>query len=188
MSKTCKICGKPITGKAKYCSDCRRQKERDYQKKRYATDENYRAKKIKSAKKNQQKKNKLGSLYRYSEHRQSDFKKEHQVVQNMKKKAFNSKANKKASQNSDETYNAEAYQRYNEAISYENQKLDTFKKCPICGGTEFIRKDGNIICTTCGICEEVFCMAVFGFDEFTAKDLEDDFLRTLAKLGDKHDK
>lgn len=186
--KHCKICGKPISGKAKYCADCQRQKERDYQKRRYDSDEEFRSKKIQSAKKRQQKQSKLGSLYKYSEHSQNDFDKEYKVVQSMKKKAFSGKPNSRTSSNTpNENYNVEAYARYNEAIGYENQKLDTFKKCPVCGGTVFERMNGMIVCKTCGICEDIFCMSVFGFDELTAEDLNSDFLRALSKLGDKNE-
>ena len=186
MDKTCKICGKPITGKAKYCSDCQRQKKREYNRSLYNNNDDYRQKKIDAAKKQQKTKNQLGSLGRYSHHRQTDFNKEYQVIQNMKKQSFKGKPNgKNTTQNNGNDYNLEAYRRYNEAVGYENQKLDTFKKCPICGGTVFERMNGMIVCMTCGICEDVFCMTVFGFDEWTAEDFDDEFIRTLRKLGDK---
>ena len=95
MASNCKICGKPITGKAKYCSDCQRQKKREYNKAFYNSNDDYRKKKIDSAKRQQKKQNKLGSLSRYSHHRQKDFDKEYQVVQSMKKKAFKGKLNKR---------------------------------------------------------------------------------------------
>lgn len=184
--KTCKICGQPVAGKAKYCDDCRRAKEREYQRNRYNNDDEYRQRKINSAKRQQQKSSKLGSLHRYSEHSKSDFDKEYQVVQNMKKASFKGKANgKKATRNNGENYNVEAYERYNAAVSYEHQKLDTFKKCPICGGTVFERMNGMIVCMTCGTCEEVFADSVFGFSEWTAEDMKHDFIRALRGLGDK---
>ena len=186
--KKCKICGRPISGKAKYCADCQRQKKREYNKSLYNNNDDYRQKKIDSAKRQQKKKNNLGSLYRYSEHSQKDFKKEHQVVQNMKRKAFSGKPNtKKSTSTNDDNYNVEAYARYNEAIGFENQKLDSMKKCPICGGTDFIRERGMIVCTTCGLCEDVFADSVFGFDELTAEDFDNDFIRALRKLGDKNE-
>ena len=189
MANRCKICGAEIDGKRKFCQKCQRQKEREYQRRRYENDETFRQKKIQSAKKSQQKRSNLGSLSRYSHHRKKDFDKEYQVVQSMKKQAFKGKPNgKHTQQNNENNYNVEAYQRYNEAIGYENQKLDTFKRCPICGGTEFIRERGMIVCTICGLCEEVFCMSAYGFDEWGAEDLDNDFLRALRKLGDKDGK
>ena len=184
--KTCRICGQPVTGKAKYCKECQRQKEREYQRQRYYSDDEFRDKKIKSAKKRQKRQNNLGTHYRHSHHRQKDFKKEAQVVKNMTKKALSGKPNGKVkTTNNDDNYNAEAYKRYHSAIDYENQKLDSMKKCPICGCTDFIRERGMIVCTTCGLCEEVFCMSAYGFDEFSAEDLDNDFIRALRGLGDK---
>lgn len=186
MTKTCKICGKPITGKAKYCQECQKQKEREYQKQRYHNDDDFRAKKINAAKKRQKRQNNLGIHYRNSYHSQKDFKKEAQVVKNMSKKAFGGKMNaKEKHNNNDNNYNSETYKRYHSAINYENQKLDSMKKCPVCGGTEFIRERGCIVCTTCGLCEEVFCMSAYGFDEWVAEDLDNDFIQALRKLGDK---
>ena len=187
MTKTCRICGKPVTGKAKYCQECQKQKEREYQKQRYYNDDDFRLKKINAAKKRQKRQNNLGIHYRHSHHRQKDFNKEAQVVKNMTKKALGGRTNGKGKNtNNDDNYNAEAYKRYHSAIDYEDHKLDSMKECPICGGTEFIRERGMIVCTTCGLCEEVFCMTAYGFDELTAEDLDNDFVRALRKLGENN--
>lgn len=186
MVRYCKICGTEIQGRAKFCRKCQQAKERDYQRKRYNTDEDFRRKKIESAKKQQQNRNRLGQLHRYSEHAQSDFDKEHQVVQNMKKQSLKGKPNARNNQqNNGDNYNVEAYERYNSAVAFEEQKLDNFKTCPICSGHVFERMNGMIVCMTCGVCEEVFCNTVFGFDEWTAEDLESDFIRDLRRLGDE---
>ena len=181
--KTCKICGAPISGKAKFCKNCQKKKKRNYQKNHYNNNDDYRRAKLKSAEK-QRKKPKIGSLYDYSTHAQDDFEKEAKVVQSMKRKSFGSKHNKKHTTNDD--YNKEAYRRYNDAVNYEKLHQDSIRECEVCGGSKFERIRGEVVCMTCGTCYPTFCMSAFGFDELTPEDMESDFIKTLRRLGENN--
>ena len=175
-TKTCKLCGAPITGKKKYCADCKKKLKREYNKNLYNKNDDYRARKIEQAKKHQSKKDKIGMHFNYSQHAQSDFAKEAKVVANMKKKAFRGK-NNKSSQKQNDDYNKAAYERYHHSIRYEEQVEESLRTCDCCGGTEFSRVRGEIVCDTCGLCYPIFRMSAYPSKPIA----NDDFFKALAK-------
>ena len=183
MVRTCKICGTPVHGKNQYCETCKKQKRNQYFKTRYHNDESFRKKHLKMQRNQKDRKQKLGSLYNYSSHPNPNPEDEQRIVTNMKNKTFNRSKNKK----NDDSYGYKANKNYKQAKSHEQQAKESKKVCECCGGTEFEIERGMIVCTTCGLCEDIFPMSVFGNPPLSEDDKLTIALREHFKGGNNRD-
>lgn len=178
----CKICGTPTTGKKQYCDDCRKAKKRAYFNQKYNNDDKFREKHLDRVKIRKSTRTYLGSLYDYSYHARSNFEDEERVVKAIKNKTFNGKK----SSYKDDSFGYKANKNYNQAIAFEEERKDSTNVCEICGGDKFTIEDGMIICETCGLCEDIFSMSVFGKPSLK----EDNLTRAMRrhyKEGDRNE-
>ena len=167
MANHCKICGSEVNGRNKYCDDCKKAKKREYFNKKYNNDDSFRVRHLNRIKTNKESKEYLGSLYDFSHHMRSNFEDEERIVKSMKKRIGKGRKSK----SKDDSFGYKANKNYNQAKAYEEQVLENQKTCEICGGTDFEVADGMVICCTCGLCEEVFSMSVFGKKELSEDNL-----------------
>lgn len=154
MIRECELCGQPVTGKARFCDECKKKKQRKYFKNRYNTDEAFRQKYLKHAEKQRRNKVQLGALYDYSPHFCGDFEREAQIVKNMKRKTFRKQRGNNESK-------PQVYENYFNAQVLEEERLEQIRECPHCGGTKFVRENGEIYCKQCGLVFEIIRMSAF---------------------------
>ena len=167
----CKICGKPVTGKKQYCDECKKARKREYFNNKYNNDDSFRQNHIDRVKVRKSTKLTIGTFPEYSSHARSNFEDEQRIVANQKKRTLNGR---KTSYKED-SFGVKANKNYDAAKNYEEKVLDSTKVCEICGGDDFEICDGMIICNTCGLCEDVFAVSVFGKPEL----VEDDLTRAM---------
>lgn len=173
MANYCRICGCEVSGKKKYCDNCRKERKRQYFNKKYNNDDTFRVRHLNRIKNNKESKEYLGSLYDFSSHMRSNFEDEQRVVKSMKARISKGRKTKPK----EDSFGYKANKNYNQAKHHEEQVLENQKSCEICGGTDFEIADGMVICCTCGLCEEVFSMSAFGKKELK----EDNLSRAMKK-------